>query len=205
MHLVSRMCSRVVGRTSRLITSVAVLSLLQGTNIAGALPAQPGAGRTVGMFDLFCHRQVPNLGRVAEIAQKGGFAEIQGTDLEKYQPPVRAEELKAWRFTDHGEEFVMTTAKSLPDDQFKSEVPEFANSISYSCSLIAPVHGISSSIISEMTTLIGRSFDDSWDQSPLKAHVWCGRTETMFACTYYWAPVEPTGTGMLTPTVFVKN
>lgn len=180
---------------------------VQGANAAdNALPEQPGASRTVALFNLFCHRQVPNLTRIAEIAASGGFTEILGAELEAYQPPVPAEELKAWRFADHGQDIVLTTAKSLPDAEFSKEVPAFADSINYACSLVIPVGEDGSAEISaEMVRLIGRSHDNSWDQPPLRAHVWCGSNETTYACTYFWAPVSPSGTGMLTSTLFVKN
>lgn len=195
---------RLLAGALALLLGLAQLSEASATE--NALPDQPGAQRMVALFDLFCHRQVPDLARIAGIAASGGFTEILGQDLEAYQPPVRADELRAWRFSDFGHDIVMTIARSRPDAAFREAVPAFADSTNFACSLVVPVDEDGSAAINDaMTELIGRKQDDSWDQPPLRAYVWCGSDETVYACTYFWAPLGAGGTGLLTSTMFVND
>ena len=46
-----------------------------------------------------------------------------------FDPPAPTEELRTWRVHDLGSEFVLTTARSLPDDQIRADVPALADSI----------------------------------------------------------------------------
>lgn len=188
----------------------AALTLILALALPGAAPAQnlpekPGAARTVKMFDLFCLSQLPNIEAVAELAKAGEFNELAGSELQKYQPPVKAEELRAWKYKDFDADFVLTTARTLPDAQFKKAVPEFADGTNFGCSLVIPAKDAKEALLEQMTGIMERKPDEIWDQAPLKAHAWAGQTEKMLVYVYYYAPLKGAKGGLLSANVTVKE
>lgn len=199
--------------TSRLATRLAALwvaivlngpaPVLSGPEIG--LPPEPGPARTVKMFDLFCLGLLPDLAAIAEVAAAGGFTELSGDELTPYQPEVPADELRVWRFEDFDSEFTMAISKSKPDEQFKATVPEFADSVSYACSLITSGHDPKSAVLGEMSKLMGRDADETWEQGPLKVHAWTGQTDEMLTQVFHYAPIQGEATSLLAVTTFVKE
>lgn len=185
--------------------AAAVAAMLAASAAAQDLPEQPGPERTVKLFDLFCYAHLPDLDAVADIAAAGGFAELEGDELELYRPDAEAEALRAWRFDDFGAEFVLSTARSLPDDAFKADVPEFADSTSYACSLVIDNDDPAEALLDRTATLVGRAPDETWEQPPLRAHAWTGQTEELLVVLLYYAPLDGGTGGTLTSSVFVKN
>jgi hypothetical protein len=172
---------------------------------AAELPPEAGAARTVAMFDIFCLSQLPDLEAIEKVAKAGDFEPLTGAELEKYQPEVKAEELKAWRYKDFEEEFVLTMARTLPDAQFKKDAPEFADSVNFGCSLLIPAKDAKDALLAEMKKVMERDPDETWDQAPLKAHSWSGQTDKLLVFIYYYAPLEGDKGGFLSANVSVKN
>jgi hypothetical protein len=178
--------------------------LLASASLAQDLPAEPGPARTVGIFDRFCYHPLPSLDVIATIAAAGGFSEITGAELQRYQPPVAAAELRAWKFEDLGSAYTLTTARSHPDEEFARALPQFAESTNYACSLIVENQLATAELLEATAALLGREPDESWEQTPLRASQWCGMTEEVFACVYFWAPMTTNAQGLLSATIFVK-
>lgn len=178
---------------------------LPSASSASELPAQAGPARTVAMFDIFCLSQLPDLQAIEKVAKAGNFRPLEGADLEKFQPQIKPEELKAWRYKDFNDDFVLTAARTLPDEQFKKDVPEFADSTNYACSLVIPAKDAKDALLAEMNKVMERNPDETWDQAPLKAHSWSGQTEKMLVFVYYYAPLDGDKGGLLSANVSVKN
>lgn len=190
----------------RMIVSSALAMLAMAAPAwAQGLPSESGPERTVKIFDLLCYDLLPDLGSVAEAAAAGQFTELQGEKLERYQPTVPAEELRAWSFDEAGSEFVLTTSRSKPDDAFKAEVPEFAGSTNFACSLFIGAKDPQEALLAEMETTLGREPDESWDQAPLRTHMWTGATDTMLVFVYYHAPLNGGPGGLLSANAFVNE
>jgi len=192
-------------RIMRLIIWAVVALALAGPVNAEELPEEPGPARTVKMFDLFCLSLVPEISRIAEAAAAGNFTVLKGQRLEKYQPQVRAEELRAWSYEDFGSEFVLTTARSKPDAQFKKDVPEFADSKNFACSLIIPAKDPKGRILKEMASLLERDPDEAWDEGAMRVHGWTGQTDSLLIYVHYYAPTKKGPTGVLSASTFIKN
>jgi hypothetical protein len=192
-------------KISRLIIwSVAALTISAPVN-ADNLPDKPGPARTVKMFDTFCLSVVPDISRTAKAAAAGSFRELKGKRLEKYQPEVRAEELRAWTFQDFGSDFVITTTRSKPDAQFKKQVPKFADSKTAACSMIIPAKEPKARVLQEMNGLLSREPDKAWNQGPFRVHSWGGQTKSLLIIVYFYAPTKNGQNGILSTTTFVKN
>ncbi len=187
-----------------IIAALAALAFVSPA-IADVLPEKPGPERTVKMFDVFCMSLLPEISKTAGAAKAGNFNELKGKNLEKYQPEVRADELRAWTFNDFGTEFALTTTRSKPDALFKKNVPEFADSENAACSLIIPAKENKAKILEQMTALLTRKPDETWKQKPFRVHSWTGRTETLLIMVYYYAPTKKGQQGILSATTFVKN
>lgn len=169
------------------------------------LPKQEGPAKAVKMFHIFCLSQLPDLEGVAQAAGFGEFAQITGPELEKYQPQVRAEELRAWRFHDAEDEFILTASKSKPDAQFKAQAPEFADSTISSCSLLMPAPKSKGAFLKEVVSLVGREPDETWVEGSLRAHAWTGQNEKLLSHVHYYEPVGQGGKGILSASTFVKD
>jgi len=86
--------------------------------VAQTIPKEKGPVRTVGLFNFLCLKQLPDLNGIERAAGFGEFDQITGDDLKPYAPQVPPEKLFAWRYHDHGDEFVLVAAQSKPDDAF---------------------------------------------------------------------------------------
>ena len=140
------------------------------------LPPEQGARRTVKLFDLFCMTHVPNLDTIAAFAA-ANFEEITGAGLNPYRPTVPPKQLRAWRFSEFGHEFVLTTTLSAPDELFKTRLPEFASATSHACTLFLPGAVPAADIRTELTRLMARPPDDTFKPGGMSAVGWTGRTE----------------------------
>lgn len=186
------------------VFAIVALALANPVNAQG-LPKEPGPARTVKLFNFYCLSQLPAIEDVANAAGFGEYAELAGEELQKYQPEVPAEELRAWRLRDFGSEFILTAARSEPDAQFKRDVPDFANSKSVACSLIISSKDAGEQLLKEMVGLVGRKPDEAWDQTPLRVHAWTGKTDKLLIIVHYHAPMEEGQNAILSATAFVKK
>jgi hypothetical protein len=189
----------------RLAFIAIVVFAIAGPAIGQGLPRNPGPARTAGLFNFYCLSQLPAIEDVANAVGFGEFAEIKGEELQKYQPEVPAEELRAWRLSDFGSEFTLTSARSKPDAKFKKEIPEFANSKSVACSLVIPTEDADAQLLKEMVGLIGREPDEAWDQGLLRVHSWTGKTEKLLVLVHFYAPTKEGQNAIMSATAFVKK
>lgn len=181
----------------------AALALAPWTVGAQDLPEEPGAARTVKMFDLFCFALLPDLATIADIAGQH-FEEITGDELARYKPNAGADDIRAWRFTDFEADYVLTTARTPADDAFRREFPELADATSFACSLVLPaVHG-QDDIRAELARLMQREPDRSWESPPLRASLWVGQTENMVVNVLHYAPADGGAGGLLSAVAFVS-
>jgi hypothetical protein len=172
---------------------------------AQALPKDKGPARTVGMFNIYCLSQLPDLDGVRKAAGFGEFAQITGEELRHYQPAVPAEELNAWRFHDSGGEYVLTAARAKPDESFKKQVPAFAKSTSVACSLLFPATDPGQAVLKQLVGLLGRPADKTWDEGKMRVHAWSGQTQKLLSRVHYYAPAKGGPTAVLSATTFVKD
>lgn len=188
------------------LTVLAIAALFLTGPVAGqGLPKVPGPARTAGLFNFYCLSQLPAIEDVANAVGFGEFAEIKGEELKKYQPEVPADELRAWRLSDFGSEFILTSARSKPDAKFKKEIPEFANSKSVACSLVIPTEDADAQLLKEMVGLIGREPDEAWDQGAIRVHSWTGKTEKLLVLVHFYAPTQEGQNAIMSATAFVKK
>ena len=184
---------------------LAVALALSGTLNAQGLTKEKGPARTVLMFNIFCLSQLPDLDGVRQAAGFGEFAQITGDELEQYQPAVRAGELHAWRFHDFGAEYVLTAARTKPDETFKQQVPAFAKSTSVACSLLFPATDPGEAVLRQIVALLGRAADETWEEGPMRVHAWSGQTDKLLSHVHYYTPAKDGPTAVLSATTFVKD
>ena len=171
------------------------------------LPQEPGARRTVRLFDLFCMTHVPNLDTIATFAA-ANFEEITGAGLDRYRPTVPPKQLRAWRFSEFGHEFVLTITLSAPDAVFIARLPEFAGATSHACTLFLPGAIPQAEIRTELTRLMARPPDDTFNPGDLTAVGWTGRTKEdvapqMMVDVLHLAPLNGDPGGRLQTVAFV--
>jgi len=192
---------RVLGATLLAIVALALAGQVSGQE----LPEEPGPARTAKLFNFYCLSQLPVIEDVANAAGFGEFAELKGEELQKYQPEVPADELRAWRLRDLGSEFILTASRSKPDAKFKKDVPEFANSKSVACSLIISSEDADEQLLKEMVGLVGREPEEAWEQDPFRVHAWTGKTDKLLIVVHYYAPTKEGQNAIMSATAFVKK
>lgn len=186
------------------ICAIVALTLAGAVNGQG-LPKEPGPERTVKLFNFYCLSQLPNIEDVANAAGFGEFAELVGEELQKYQPKVPADELRAWRLRDLGSEFILTSARSNTDTHLNNEVPEFDNTASVACSLIVSSEDADERLLKELVDLVGRTPDETRDQGTRRVHAWTGKTDKLLVVVHYYAPKSEGPKAILSATAFVKK
>lgn len=182
-------------------------SLLLGTIASPALgvelPAKAGAERTVKMFDTFCFSQLPDLDAIAKIA-KGNFTPITGLALKAYETAASSDRVMAWKFKDHGSDYVLSATAGSLDAQAKKDIPDFANAKSTACSFQATNKNPQKEILSQMVTLMERKPDDSAKDRRFKIYHWEGVTDTLMVNIYYYAAASGAPGGLLSVILFQK-
>lgn len=187
------------------IVSLLVIGVGIGPAMSQDLPEKAGPARTAKLFELFCFNQLPDIGAIAKIAKAGNFTPLQGAELQKYQPQVPADELNAWKFQDLAGQFVLITSKGKPDEAMKKELPEFANSTSFACTLYTPSKDPSAGTLAEMTKVMDRKPDQSWDQAPLHVDYWVGQAEKLHVNIYHYSAIKTKKTILLNGVTFVNK
>jgi hypothetical protein len=172
---------------------------------AQGLPKEKGPAHTVKMFDFLCLSQLPDLDGVTRAAGFGEFAQITGKELEQYRPTMPAEELHAWSFHDSGARYVLTAARSKPDEQFKKTVPAFAKSTNVACSLLFPTNDPKEALFKELVARLGRAPDQSWDDGQMHVHSWTDQNAKVLSHVHYYAPAKDGPMGILSASIFVKD
>jgi hypothetical protein len=189
------------------------MSLLLAVGVALALPIAVGAQvipkdkgpkRTIGLFDFLCLSQLPDLTGIERAAGFGEYDQITGDELKRYAPQVPTEKLFAWRYHDHGEEYVLTAARSKPDDAFKKETPAFANSTNTACSLLVP-SAHPDNLLGELTRVLGKPHDSTWEEGGLRVYAWSGQRDKLLSHVHYYTPEKTGAIAVLSASVFVKD
>jgi hypothetical protein len=192
--------SRIAG-----VVAVGAALAIASPALAQGLPAEPGPARTAKIFDLVCLSKLPDIKAIAALATANKFAKLEGRSLAPYRPQVAVDELHGWRFTDFGATFTLLVTRSKPDAQFKAQMPAFANSVNYACSLILPDRFEKAAVLAALEKIIGRQRDETWDQGPMQVHSWKATTKTAFIQAFHYAGKARPNSSLLSATIFVKQ
>jgi hypothetical protein len=192
---------RVLIRTTFLAVAIAALPAL---GFAQTIPKTKGPTRTIGLFDFLCLKQLPDLNGIERAAGFGEFDQLTGEDLAPYAPQVPPEKLFAWRYHDHGEQFILTASQAKPDDAFKKKMPAFANATNTACSLLVP-SAKPDPLLGELTRVMGRAADQSWQEGPTRVYSWTHQRPDALSYVHYYAPENAGTKAVLSASVFVKK
>ena len=192
---------RVLIRTTLLAVAIAALPAL---GFAQTIPKTKGPTRTIGLFDFLCLKQLPDLNGIERAAGFGEFDQLTGEDLAPYAPQVPPEKLFAWRYHDHGEQFILTASQAKPDDAFKKKMPAFANATNTACSLLVP-SAKPDPLLGELTRVMGRAADQSWQEGPTRVYSWTHQRPNALSYVHYYAPENAGTKAVLSASVFVKK
>ena len=192
---------RVLIRTTFLAVAIAALPAL---GFAQTIPKTKGPTRTIGLFDFLCLKQLPDLNGIERAAGFGEFDQLTGEDLAPYAPQVPPEKLFAWRYHDHGEQFILTVSQAKPDDAFKKKMPAFANATNTACSLLVP-SAKPDPLLGELTRVMGRAADQSWQEGPTRVYSWTHQRPDALSYVHYYAPENAGTKAVLSASVFVKK
>ena len=165
------------------LTSVVSVTAIISAH-AGELPDKAGPDRTIRMFELFCYNQMPDIARIAQIA-RGNFTPLTGDELQKFQPSVKTDRLKAWKWRDKGAQYILAASQSVPDEAFKKEVPAFAGSIAYSCSFFPKNKDAPDDLLARVEKIMKRKADRTFDQKPFKVHSWSGESDRFLVQVFF--------------------
>jgi hypothetical protein len=172
--------------------------------VAQVIPKQKGPVRTIGLFSFLCLKQLPDLNGIERAAGFGEFDQLTGEDLKPYAPQVPPEKLLAWRYHDHGEEFVLVASQAKPDDAFKKQVPAFANAKNTACSLRVP-SSQPDPLLGELTRTMGRAADQTWQEGAMRVHSWTHQQGDALSYVHYYVPEKAGAIAILNASVFVKS
>jgi hypothetical protein len=191
--------SRIAG------AAAAAILLMSGPVLAEGLPAKPGPERTAKMFDLLCLSKLPDIKAIAGLATANKFAKLQGKALAAYRPQAPVDQLHGWRFKDFGATYTLLVTSGKPDARFKAEMPAYANSINYACSLILPNKFAKAAVLAALGKIIGRKRDDTWEQGPMQVHAWKATTDKFFIQAFHYAGKARPNSSLISATIFVKQ
>jgi len=197
---------KTTGRSS-ILRAVAVGAALVITTpvFAEGLPAKPGPARTARMFDLLCLSKLPDIKAIAGLATANKFTKLQGKALAAYRPQAPVDQLHGWQFKDFGATYTLLVTSGKPDARFKAEMPAYANSVNYACSLILPNKFAKAAVLAALGKIIGRKRDDTWEQGPMLVHAWKATTDKFFIQAFHYAGKKRPNSSLISATMFVKQ
>jgi len=192
---------------SWILRAVAVGAALTTTSptLAEGLPKKPGPARTAKMFDLLCLSKLPDIKAIAGLAAANKFAKLEGKALAAYRPQAPIDQLHGWRFTDFGATYTLLVTSGKPDAQFKAQMPAYANSVNYACSLILPNKFAKAAVLAALGKIVGRKHDDVWDQGRMQVHAWKATTDKFFIQAFHYAGKARPNSSLLSASIFVKK
>jgi hypothetical protein len=190
--------------------ALATIVLLAGSGIASAqqkaaVPAKPGAARTVLLFDKLCYEMVPNFAGLEAHANKMKWSAITGQRLQGFKPAAPPKVLKAWSLTDLGAKFMIAISQSDMDAQGKKDFPAFADAQSYSCSLVLPAKWPRADMAAAMQKLMGRKPDEQSEQGRLIFSSWGGVDKTRRVIINHMGMKTGGPGGLLSVTLMLKK
>ena len=194
----------MIGFLIRAFLLIVASAALPALGSAQTIPKSKGPTRTIGLFDFLCLKQLPDLNGIERAAGFGEFDQLTGEDLAPYVPQVPTEKLFAWRYHDHGEQFILTATQGKPDDEFKKKMPAFANATNTACSLLVP-SAKPDPLLGELTRVMGRAADQSWQDGPMRVYSWTHQRPGALSYVHYYAPENTGAKAALSASVFVKN
>jgi hypothetical protein len=194
----------MVSVSIRAVLLVLTIAALPALGSAQTIPKTKGPTRIIGLFDFLCLKQLPDLNGIERAAGFGEFDQLTGEDLAPYAPQVPTEKLFAWRYHDHGEQFILTASQAKPDDEFKKQMPAFAGATNTACSLLVP-SAKPDPLLGELTRLMGRAADQTWQEGPMQVHSWTHQRPDALSYVQYYAPENAGAKAVLSASVFVKK
>ena len=90
------------------------------------------------------------------------------------------------------------------DDAFKQQTPAFANATRTACSLLVPSTQ-PDSLLGELTRLMGRKADKSWQEGNMHVHAWTHQQADALSHVHYYAPDKAGAQAVLSASVFFKH
>jgi hypothetical protein len=183
----------------------ALMLLVPALASAQTIPKAKGPARTVGLFNFLCLKQLPDLNGIERAAGFGEYDQLTGEDLKPYAPQVPTEKLLAWRYHDHGEQFILIAARSKPDEAFKEEVPAFASATNTACSLLMPSAANPDPLLGELTRTMGRAADKTWQEGPMRVYTWTHQRADALSYVHYYTPEKAGARAVLSASVFLKQ
>lgn len=184
-----------------LLVVVAALPLVVA---AQTIPKEKGPARTFAQFNFFCLQHLPDLEGIERAAGFGEYDQLLGDDLAPYVPQTRYEKLLAWRYHDHGEEFILTAMRSKPDDAFKKEMPAYAAAMRTSCALRVP-NTKPEALLGELTRALGRSADKSWQDGATRVYSWTHQDTRGLSYIRFHVPQDMSTRAVLEASVYPKS
>lgn len=186
------------------LLAMALTCGLPAVALAQTIPKEKGPARVIGQFNFLCLKQLPDIEGVERAAGFGEYDQLTGEDLKPHAPQAPVEKLLAWRYHDHGEEFILTAARSKPDDAFKKQMPAFAKATNTACSLLVP-GSKPDLLLGELTRVMGRAADQTWQEGPMRVHTWTHQRNDALSYVHYYAPENAGGKAVLSASVFIKG
>jgi hypothetical protein len=194
----------MVGVFIRAFLLAVTVAALPALGSAQTIPKTKGPARIIGLFDFLCLKQLPDLNGIERAAGFGEFDQLTGEDLAPYAPQVPTEKLFAWRYHDHGEQFILTASQAKADEEFKKRVPAFAKATNTACSLLVP-GAQPDPLLGELTRLMGRAADRTWQEGPMQVHSWTHQRADALSYVQYYAPENAGAKAVLSASVFIKK
>jgi hypothetical protein len=168
------------------------------------IPKEKGAARTVALFDFLCLKQLPDLEGIERAAGFGEFDQLIGEDLAPYVPEGPVEKVFAWRYHDHGEQFVLTAQRAAPDPAIAKEMPALATATDTACAL-RMASTKPDALIGELTRVLGRAADKTWQDGTAQVREWKHAQSGALSFVRYYAPEKSGATAVLSASVLLKR
>ena len=155
---------------------------------ADELSEEPGAERTVQMFDRFCYAPIPDMAAIIEVAD-AHFTPVTGPELETYAPAnANASVLKAWKFDDFDLEYTIGVSVAAMDEEAKKVFEGYETA--YSCALFLPERDPADSVAEQVQSLMGREPDLVHERGDFQVRSWMGEAPEMRVHVEHYAPVS---------------
>lgn len=188
----------------RLARFLAIFACIMPANADDPTATLKQAQRNAQLFDEICYANLPDLAPILELAKQNKWTAIKGPALKAYAPEVTPEKLKAWVFEDGGIKMRVSISVGPVDDHLKAELPTFKNAHAFACSLILPGLAAQKDMRAALQNLVGRPFDETYDQAPFKVEVWRGIAQDLAAMMYYFKPKSGAPGGLMS-FIVLKN
>ena len=152
-----------------------------------AQSTEPGSETDpVYLFNEICYTQVPDVGKIQDMATRFAWNPMGGEDLERFTSIKEPSLLKGWDIRLENRIYRLGIVQSAPNDTFINSFPDLADATATSCTMVLDGQDDGQIIFDRMNTMVGKApSSEKVEDGQLLTTTWSGGNDALKVFVFY--------------------